>query len=662
MRKLKAILMIMSCSIILPLASCANTGDVLTTGTVNIKAMANGSITSDITSGNVNDVVTLTITPNSGYAIYTLNVNGTSIVDDVNNNKVTFKLESGENTVTGSFKASSEANKTGTVTISSVTNGTIVSNKTSGNAGETVTLTITPNSGYTLNSITANGTSIIDNVKSNKVTFTLIAGENLVVGTFRAIDESTDSVKKLSKSDIRFSNRELGESGETCYTPSTGSPNILVVPIQFSDVTSKWTSTKLTELNNVCNGTNADGSTSYWESTASFYKKSSYGALTPTYTITDTVIPTMTAALFKKNSDDYGTETLTLIDQIYDSIAVNGTKVSSDISKYDSDGDNIIDGVWFIYNEFNMNNVNSSSYWAYTYYFYADDDRTSGSVAKNIPISAYANMAGAFNYEDSAAGLDSHTMIHESGHMFGLEDYYSYDEISNSASGGLDMMDLNIGEHNAFSKLSLGWVEPTVVTGNSGSITLKPFESSGDCLIVPSSYFNDSAFGEYLIIEYYTPTGLNYRDANNSYPDRSLYLSQSGIRVFHVDARIMKLTYNTKQQDYLYTGSYLSEDATTIPAYNTATDSYYAMAYSNTASRSYSSSNYLLSAVDAQNRKIYNTRDVDNNSLFKEGTNINKTTISTFLKSGKFNDGTSFDYNISIDSIGDTGATLSFTK
>ena len=47
---------------------------------------------------------------------------------------------------------------------------------------------------------------------------------------------------------------------------------------------------------------------------------------------------------------------------------------------------------------------------------------------------------------------------------------------------------------------------------------------------------------------------------------------------------------------------------------------------------------------------------------FSRQFNKDKTTISNFLKSGKFNDGTSFDYNISIDSIDEKGATITFVK
>src|SRR5574344_401215 len=392
MKKIKAILMIMSCGLALPLASCVSSGEVLLTGTVNIKTMTNGTVTSDIASGNVADIVTLTVTPNEGYYLYTLNVNGTSIVDDVVNNKVTFKLVGGENNVTGTFK-SGVVSTAAIVVVDTMENGVVSSSLASGKANDITTLTITPNEGYKIYTLTVNGTSIVNNVKNNSVTYTLKSGENRVTGSFKAIGDATSSTEKLTKDKLNFTNTNLGVASETYYTPSVGSPNILVVPVQFSDITSKWTNTRLQNLGYALNGSNADGTTDYWESLASLYKKSSYGALTPNYVVTDTVIPTMTGNTFKSKTDDFGTESLTLIDEIYSKIAVNGVKISSNISQYDSDNDNLIDGIWFIYNEFDLNNVDSNAYWAYTYWYYAYNDERPGSEELNIPVCTYGNNA-----------------------------------------------------------------------------------------------------------------------------------------------------------------------------------------------------------------------------------------------------------------------------
>ena len=56
------------------------------------------------------------------------------------------------------------------------------------------------------------------------------------------------------------------------------------------------------------------------------------------------------------------------------------------------------------------------------------------------------------------------TVIHETGHVLGLPDYYSASTQTGGASWpsgimGSDMMMDNVGDHNGFSKWLLGWLD-----------------------------------------------------------------------------------------------------------------------------------------------------------------------------------------------------------
>ena len=65
-------------------------------------------------------------------------------------------------------------------------------------------------------------------------------------------------------------------------------------------------------------------------------------------------------------------------------------------------------------------------------------------------------ITSGFNYDDNK-GLDSHVLIHETGHMLGLNDYYNtYGDSTYSPLGGLDMMDGDFGDNNPYSKILLG--------------------------------------------------------------------------------------------------------------------------------------------------------------------------------------------------------------
>jgi M6 family metalloprotease-like protein len=58
----------------------------------------------------------------------------------------------------------------------------------------------------------------------------------------------------------------------------------------------------------------------------------------------------------------------------------------------------------------------------------------------------------------------------------GLPDYYDYDDTTGPKGGvgGWDMMDYNGGDHNAFSKYLLGWIDPLVIRSGTQKIILPP--------------------------------------------------------------------------------------------------------------------------------------------------------------------------------------------
>ena len=137
--------------------------------------------------------------------------------------------------------------------------------------------------------------------------------------------------------------------------------------------------------------------------------------------------------------------------------------------------------------------------------------------------------------------VDAHTYIHEFGHLLGLKDYYdvnSYSDLSPcSPLGRMDMMDCSLGEHNAFSKMILDWTRPYIPTKEC-VITLRPSSGNPDCILLPLETYNGTPYDEYLLLEFYTPTYLNYADATlRAEKDMSLF-SKPGIKAYHVDGRL----------------------------------------------------------------------------------------------------------------------------
>lgn len=443
------------------------------------------------------------------------------------------------------------------------------------------------------------------------------------------------------------------------FLSSTGEPNVLVVPVQFSGGES-FTDAQLEMLDATFNGYYEDGTTPYWESVSSFYNESSYGKLDINFVLTDVYTSSISDSYFVQldlSSTSYVTGVEYLMSECRNLLTINGEVV--DYSDYDIDENGYIDAVWFIYAEPYQYNARYRDYEYWAYVGWVDNEANIDDPQFRV----YANASIDFMYDYSSAGYDSHTYIHETGHLMGLEDYYDYDYYY-SCSGGLMMEQLNIGDHDPFSKYTLGWLNPTVVE-ESGTYTLESLTQSGDALIIPTSseYYGD-AFGEYLIIQYYTPDGLNELDSTSAYysPVNGTYpkmYDEEGFLIYHIDARIYEFVYGTY---YGESGYYLNGFVSTHEGLEefSDTDSYiYEVGQSNSYYYSYSGYN-LIELISADNTVFYpdgRGEYASNDSLFKVG-DFFKPTDYYYLNNGIFNNGEEMEFVVQFDSIVDGTATL----
>ncbi len=323
-----------------------------------------------------------------------------------------------------------------------------------------------------------------------------------------------------SKEDFRL--EEAIESKNYAWNmPNSGDYDVLVVPVQFKNTTYVIDADDLADLDLAFNDRSATNGTG-WESVSSYYYKSSFGALDLNFHIQEVFVTANQASYYDTTS---GAEQILL-----EVLAKLETEL--DLTKYDYNNDGIIDGVYLIYSD-PYSEDSDSNFWAYVTWY-------TGSQTFD-GLEAYNYMFASFTFMDDTADVTSSvtvnasTYIHETGHMLGLDDYYDYYENqgANEGLGGADMMDYTCGDQNAYSKIMMGWITPTVVS-TTNSYTIEPAESSGDCLMILLSG-DGSYFSEYLLIDLYTNTGLNAMHAsmNNSYLfDGATY----GIRVYHVSS------------------------------------------------------------------------------------------------------------------------------
>ena len=318
------------------------------------------------------------------------------------------------------------------------------------------------------------------------------------------------------------------------HLDSLSEAHVLVVPFGFTDdsLQSVQTPETIERIRKTFFGTRAEmQAAGAWYSMAEFYKTSSYGLSD----FQGDVLPTW--CVYNGTSLDFGTSNMGIKAAEYartwykaewdkENHGLLGANAQP-ITYYDANNDGFLDLVWVVYSH---PTTSDQTWWAYVTY-------TGNASNKTFPTVKTLGWASIDWMDKGFGGLDPHTFIHETGHTYGLDDYYDYNKRW-SPMGGVDFMDHNLGDHCMFSKFTLGWTSPWVVDDDA-IITLRPGTTTGDCFILPSPGYNGTAFDEYIMVELMAPVGLAEQDYKNGYESTSGF-SEPGLRITHVDARVYK--------------------------------------------------------------------------------------------------------------------------
>lgn len=450
-------------------------------------------------------------------------------------------------------------------------------------------------------------------------------------------------------------------------TPAYGSPKILVIPVWFNDSNTIISIEKREQVREDIQtaylGTNEEAG---WRSVKTYYEEESHGKLTLNGTVSD---------WYEENAkySTYGPEQsgLTKTTQLVEKATKwyfeqNPTEKRTD---YDSDADGYLDGVMLIYAAPNYSHTSNQykNLWAYCYWLFNENYKNTFNPGPNVffwasfdfmysanKMAERTGLNSSIRYasgDTSHSNVDTHTFIHEMGHVFGLDDYYDYSG-QYSPAGSFSMQDQNVGGHDPFSSFALGWGQAYIPT-ESMTLYIKPFTQSGEMIILSPSWNKtyDSAFDEYLIIEYYTADGLNELDTTYAYCGSSPTGSQErGIRLWHVDARLAK--YNS------FAGAF--ELANTV---NPAAASPASLMFSNTYEGEYADY-HLLHLIRNKTTTPFNSKTpLRSEHLFKLNSAFNMSTYaSQFINSSLLNNGKSLGYSFSVDSLRSEYAKITITK
>ena len=447
--------------------------------------------------------------------------------------------------------------------------------------------------------------------------------------------------------------------------PLSGNPKLLVIPVWFTDSSSFITTSKKenvqSDIEKAYIGSTSDTG---WNSVKTFYKAESKDKMVLNATVSEWY------ECGKSTSTYYtdGNATQSLVTTATNWYFSNHSDAKSN---YDTNKDGYYDGIMLIYGAPDNRTWGKESYsnlWAYCYWI-QQNSGTSTNPNPNVYFwasydfmysSSKASERAGTSYgggDTSHCSIDAHTYIHEMGHVLGLEDYYDYGPSGLCPSGGFSMQDYNVGGHDPYSVMAFGWADP-YIPNKSMSITIGNFQDTHDLILLANHTVN-SPFDEYLLLELYTPTGLNKFDSDYSY--RGGYPqgpSTPGIRLWHIDAR---LTYAISDESW-------STNLKTNPGYGNV---YHAMSntYDDSDYGSVLGSDYydynILQLIRNNYSSDYRPSDeLSASALFtkSKGSFSMSSFSGQFVNSGKMNDNKALGWSFTITSLSSTSATINLVK
>lgn len=474
------------------------------------------------------------------------------------------------------------------------------------------------------------------------------------------------------------------------YCPTIGNINLLIIPIWFTNsdsyIKAENKETVREDIRKAYLGSNEETG---WRSVKTYYEELSNYSLSISGTVTDWYQTTYSSIQAGINDSVTNDLVVKASDWYFDN------NPSDKRENYDSDNNCYIDAVMLIYgapDHTALNDNSLSNLWAYCYWL-QEENTSNKPIANAFFWASYDFMySDGTRFSPTPAGtaygtgdtshceIDAHTYIHEMGHVFGLDDYYDYSSHSYSPAGGFSMQDLNVGSHDPYSVMALGWANPYVIT-DCAEVTIGTFQKTRDLVVLTENWNGiGSPFDEYLILELYSPTGLNEFDCLYYYADSIRGPFTTGIRMWHVDSRLAYVdsirTVIDEYGDEVNVPVFSPRKMTTNAKDNKATygvfhafsNSYDDEDYGSVLGEKYYDYNLLeLIKKSRKNNWNYLTYDFDEGDLFTTGKYQMSTFSRFFVNSSPFkmNNGTFADWKIriTIDGIGhDANAKIEIVK
>ena len=498
--------------------------------------------------------------------------------------------------------------------------------------------------------------------------------------TYNGITKKTyfdiNIVAKLS-----VSPQELNQNYKDYYdqyyftrSPSQGDLKWLVLPLNFTDTSNYITSSDKKDnvkqdLNTAFFGTQEQTG---WHSVKTWYETESRGKITLNGKVAEWFDVGFSSSEVEDGYEEHKIKTI--VERAVESYFSNNPE--EDWHDYDYDNDGYLDGVSAIYgcpsNHTGVrldNPITNKNFWPKVIRSSIPSKISSTRKVGHYMWVSYEDMYEFNNpktisrtgskYGDgdlSHVIVDSHTFRHESGHIFGLEDLYDYSG-NYLPMGGFTLQVNNLGDHDPYSRLALGWGK-VYIPEDTVTIELKDSESSGEfVLLTPSWNEYNSMFDEYILVELFSPKGLNEFDC--TYYDYGQ--NKPGIRIYHIDSRLVQ---KDGKGDY------------NLPFYNDVTLGSMELAMSNSfdspnrisvLGSDYQEYNLVQLIRDDVEDTIRTTSRFSDTGLFFEGSSFSMSKYALqFVNGSKLNSGIDLGWSFNVGEInndlGVYSTYITFTK
>ncbi|MBP1644489.1 MAG: family metalloprotease domain protein [Bacteroidetes bacterium] len=300
-------------------------------------------------------------------------------------------------------------------------------------------------------------------------------------------------------------------------TPTTGTPNFLVILVSFSDI--PFNSANVTTMQNQISQTNytTNGATG---SVKDYFFDNSMGILNANFTVVGPYTLSQNQAYYGANTDDNDIRPREMVAE-----ACSLANPNVNFANFDNDNDGIVDMIHVIYaGRGEHNGGGTDAIWAHSWAL---------STPTNFDGVNVYNYSCSNELRTTTAVDGIGTICHEMGHVLGLPDFYDTDyEGSGGQSIHLSSWDLMAGGSynnsaktppylSALERQILGWSTPISLTESTSNCTLPAISDSNKAYKVVLSE------NEFFMFEH----------RNNKKWDA--YIPAKGMLVFHGDNNLI---------------------------------------------------------------------------------------------------------------------------